>query len=41
MAKVELHSVMSLMDGFVRAANKRWADGIRAAELADDADARR
>ena len=34
MHRVELHSVMSLMDGFIRWANKRWTDGIRQAELA-------
>ena len=41
MHKVELHSVMSLMDGFIRYANKHWTDGIREAELSDDAAARR
>ena len=41
MRKAELHSVMSLMDEFIRWANKHWSDGIRAAELADDDAARR
>ncbi len=40
MHKVELHSVMSLMDEFIRYAQKRWADGIKAAEEADDGAAR-
>ncbi|MBQ9000768.1 MAG: class I tRNA ligase family protein, partial [Eggerthellaceae bacterium] len=41
MKKAELHSVMSLMDEFIRYANKTWADGISAAESAEDANARR
>ena len=41
MKKAELHSVMSLMDEFIRYANKWWADGVSAANAADDADARR
>ena len=41
MKKAELHSIMSLMDEFIRFANKWWADGISAANGADDADARR
>lgn len=41
MHKVELHSVMSLMDEFIRWSNKYWADQIKAADAADDADARR
>ena len=41
MRKAELHSVMSLMDEFIRWANKHWSDGIRAAELNDDDTARR
>ena len=41
MKKAELHSIMSLMDEFIRFANKTWADGISAADGADDADARR
>lgn len=32
MRKVELHSVISLMDTYIRAANKRWTDGIRSVE---------
>lgn len=32
MHKVELHSVMSLMDEFIRYAQKLWADGIKAAD---------
>ena len=41
MKKAELHSVMSLMDEFIRYANKVWADGISAAEGSEDAAARR
>ena len=41
MKKAELHSVMSLMDEFIRFANKTWADGVSAADAAGDADARR
>ena len=41
MKKAELHSVMSVMDDFIRAANKLWADGIKAADAADSLDARR
>ena len=41
MKKAELHSIMSLMDEFIRFANKAWADGISAAESSDDAAARR
>ena len=41
MLKVELHSVMSLMDNFIRFANKHWSEGIRAAELEEDDEARR
>ena len=41
MLKVELHSVMSLMDDFIRFANKHWSEGIRAAELEEDNEARR
>ena len=39
MHRAEFHSVMSLMDEFIRWANKHWSDGIRAAELADDDEA--
>ena len=41
MHRVELHTIMSIMDQFIRWANKYWTDGIRAAELSGDADARR
>ncbi|MGI6045768.1 MAG: methionine--tRNA ligase [Eggerthellaceae bacterium] len=41
MYKVELHSVMSLMDRFIRDANKYWTEGIREAELSQDEDKRR
>ena len=41
MHRAELHSVMNLMDDFIRWGNKHWADGIKTAEAADDADARR
>ena len=40
MKKAELHSIMSLMDEFIRYANKHWADGISVAEAADDPAAR-
>ncbi len=41
MHKVELHSIMALMDEFIRWSNKYWADGIKNAELAGDDAARR
>ncbi len=41
MHRVELHSVMSLMDEFIRYANKYWTDGIRAAEHEESQTARR
>ncbi|MDO5043631.1 MAG: methionine--tRNA ligase, partial [Slackia sp.] len=41
MHRAELHSVMTLLDEFIRWAQKWWADGIKAADTADDADARR
>ena len=41
MHKVELHRVMSVCDEFIRWSNKWWADGIKAAEASEDADARR
>lgn len=41
MHRAELHSIMTLLDDFVRWSQKRWADGIKAADTADDADARR
>lgn len=39
MHRVELHSVMSLMDGFIRWANKYWSDGIAAVEKAGEGEA--
>ncbi len=41
MHKVELHSIMSLADEFIRWSNKRWSDGIAAAEKSGDTAARR
>ena len=41
MRKVELHSVMAMMDEFVRAAQKVWADGIKRAEADDSQEERR
>lgn len=41
MHKAELHSVMTLMDGFIRWANKWWADGVKAADNAGDMAARK
>ena len=41
MHKVELHSVMSLMDEFIRYANKYWTDNIRSAEQSGDKGNRR
>ncbi|MBO4352985.1 MAG: methionine--tRNA ligase, partial [Eggerthellaceae bacterium] len=41
MKKAELHTIMSLMDEFIRYANKTWADGISAAEAEGNAEARR
>ena len=41
MHRAELHSAMTLLDDFVRWAQKRWADGIKVAEQAGDEDARR
>ena len=32
MKRAELHTIMSMMDEFIRYANKTWADGISAAE---------
>ena len=37
MHRVELHSIMSLMDEFIRYANKHWTDGITAAQKLEDA----
>ena len=41
MYHVDLHSIMALMDEFIRYANKYWSSGIREAEANEDADARR
>ena len=41
MHKVELHSIVSLSDAFIRYAQKYWADGIRNAEQAGDTEKRR
>ena len=41
MKKAELHSIMSLMDEFIRYANKTWADGISAVESDGDSLTRR
>ncbi len=41
MHRVELHSYMSLMDDYIRWANKYWSSGIRDAELEDDGEKRR
>ncbi len=41
MHKVELHTIMSIMDEFIRWSNKHWTEGIRTAELNDDNEARR
>ena len=42
MEKVELHSIMSQMDEFIRYANKYWSDGARAVkDDPDDSPARR
>ena len=41
MKKAELHSIMSLMDEYIRYANKVWADGISAAEAEGSDEARR
>ena len=41
MAKVELHSIMSLMDEFIRYANQYWSAEIKNAEEAGSVEARR
>ena len=41
MRKVELHTVMSLCDEFIRWSNKYWADGIKKAEAEGDEALRR
>ncbi len=40
MHRVELHSIMSLVDDFIRWANKYWTEQIRLAELAGDKERR-
>lgn len=41
MYKFEFHKVMSLMDEYIRSANKYWAKNISAADAADDNEMRR
>ena len=41
MKKAELHTIMTICDEFIRFANKTWADGVSAADAANDAQARR
>ena len=41
MHKAELHTVMSIMDAFIRWANKYWTDNIRTAEKEGDEQLRR
>ena len=41
MYHVDLHSVMALMDEFIRYANKYWSSGIKQAETNEDEEARR
>jgi methionyl-tRNA synthetase len=41
MHKVELHTIMSIMDTFIRWANKYWTDNIRTAEKEGDQELRR
>ena len=41
MYHVDLHSIMPLMDEFIRYANKHWSSGIREAEANQDEEARR
>lgn len=41
MHRVELHTIMSIMDEFIRWSNKRWTEGIRAAEASEDGILRR
>jgi methionyl-tRNA synthetase len=36
MQKAEFHSIMALVDEFIRYANKYWADGIKAAAAAEE-----
>ena len=41
MQRAELHTALSLSDEFIRAANKRWADGIREAQNTQDDELRK
>ena len=41
MAKAELHSIMSLMDEFIRFSNQHWSAGIKEAEEQGSIEARR
>ncbi|MEG2368263.1 MAG: class I tRNA ligase family protein [Raoultibacter sp.] len=41
MHRIELHSIMSLMDGFIRWSNKYWSDNIRMVENEGDEERRR
>lgn len=41
MHRCELHSIMALMDTFIRYANRVWSDGIKVATSAEDDAARR
>ena len=41
MREAKLHSVVSTCDEFIRWSNKYWADRIKAADAADDVEARR
>lgn len=41
MHKVELHSIMSLMDDFIRWSNKYWAEQIKVAQDKNDSELRR
>ena len=41
MHEAKLHSVVSTCDEFIRWSNKYWADRIKAADAADDVEARR
>ena len=41
MYRVDLHSIMSLMDDFIRYANKYWSSSIKAAQQNEDEDLRR
>lgn len=41
MHRVELHTIMSIMDEYIRFANKHWTEGIREAELTSNDELRR